>query len=71
MKESSKNQNLNEIKEDKREMKIQSHKFDYLKMELKCLHGKVVQLLVSDISRARARDLGRNSYLHREFCVLS
>lgn len=40
-------------------MKIQSHKFDYLKMEQKFLDGKVVHLLVSDISRACARSCGK------------
>lgn len=57
----SKNQNLNETKDDKYEMKIQSHKFDCLKMEQKFLDSKVVQVLVNDISRACARDWGKES----------
>jgi len=40
VKKISRNQNLNKIKEDKSEMKIESHKFDYLKIELKYLDVK-------------------------------
>lgn len=55
----SKNPNLNKTKTDKSEMKIKSHKSDYLKMELKYLDVKVADLLLSDIFRTCAGGWGQ------------
>lgn len=52
-------------------MKIGSHKFDYLKIELRYFDAKVAELLVSDIFRACAGGWDRNGFLDRESCVLS
>lgn len=52
------NKNFNKTKENKPEMKTKSHKFDYLKTELKYLDVKVAELFVSDISGACGRGWG-------------
>lgn len=65
------NKNFNKTKENKPKMKTKSHKFDYLKTELKYLDVKVAELLVSDFFGHVLGTGERNDFLDREFCVPS